>query len=621
MIKKKSNVEKIIIVLSLVLSAFQLYTAAIAPMQSVQQRAVHLFFIFPLGFLYEAQKYENKKSLRIGCYLLALVSAAASLYVSINWLELQNRTTQLLPSDYIFAIALIAVILVITQRTIGWCMPIIAIVFIVYSFTGQYLGGVFKFSAISLRRFIASVFCGTEGIFGTCLGAAATYVFMFIMFGEFLSKYSAGDFFVRLSEAAFGRMRGSSGKIAIITSALFGMISGSPTANVAATGCLTIPMMRKSGYKPEYSGGIVAAASAGGSICPPVMGTGAYVMAEMTGMSYGSICLAAALPAALYFMSLFLMVDIHAIKHNIAGSDVPPIKVKDALKEGWHYLLSIIVMILFLIILNWSPAKSSVISIAVLVLCDYARKLSAKEKHVFKPFYEALISSCKSAVTIASVTACAGLIIGCFNATGLNLRLSSMLIELSGGSTLALLILAAIGALILGMGLPATPAYILMAVMIAPALTSLGISKLAAHMFVFYYGAMAPITPPEGTAFYISANLAGAKPMKTGFMAMCTALVAFLLPFIWVYEPALLLDGAVVEVLVVIITTIIGTSALAFGLEGYLFGHLNAWKRILLILASVTMVIPNTICTIIGISAIAILAVVQLSVRQMPVNL
>ena len=440
---------------------------------------------------------------------------------------------------------------------------------------------------------------------------------MFIMFGEFLSKYGAGDYFIHLSEAAFGKVRGSSGKIAIIASALFGMISGSPTANAAATGCLTIPLMQKSGYSSEYSGGLAAAASAGGSITPPVMGTAAFVMAEIIGMSYSKICIAAILPAVLYFLSLFIMVDLHAAKLGLShGSDIS-ISAKETFKEGWHYMAAIVVLFVLLIVLELSPAKSSFFSIVTLLVCDAVKARIENKKVDFSRIYDVVIAASKSAVSIAAVTACAGIIIGCFNATGLNLRLSTMLIEIAGGSKLILLLLAAVGALILGMGLPVTPVYILMAVMIAPALTASGIPKLAAHMFVFYFGAMAPITPPVGTAFYVTAGIAKSAPMKTGFTAWYMALVAFLVPFVWVYEPAFLLIGTVPEIIWTVITCTIGTVALAFGLEGYMLCRVSLPLRVVLIAAAIMMVIPERISTVIGLAVILAVLAVQFTKSRM----
>ena len=606
--KEKHDLTSIaIVVLSVAMCVFEIYTASTAPLQAVPQRAIYLSFMFPIIFLYESGKFKSHGVLRflfLGGSVLSFITTA---YMAFNWLELQNRTTLLITTDYVFAFALIAITLILTWRTIGICMPIIASVFILYAFLGPSLPGIWGFPTITLRRFISCLYCGTEGIWGTCLGAAATYVFSFILFGEFLMRYGAGDYFIEIAEAALGSVRGGTGKIAVITSALFGMISGSPTANVAATGCLTIPMMKKSGYTPEYSGGVVSAAAAGGSIMPPVMGTGAFVMAELIGIPYKKICIAALFPATLYFMALFLMVDLNARKNCIAGSkSTHHPALKNLLLDGWHYLLCIGTLILFLMVLNWSPSKSAMLAIAALVISDTLKCALNKQKISLKKIADTFVGACKGAIPIASATTCAGIIIGAFTATGLNLRLSGMLIQLAGGSTILLLVLAAIGALILGLGLPTTPVYILMAVMIAPALTKMGIEKLSAHLFLFYFGALAPITPPVGTAYFVAAGLARGKPTRTGVIALCTAAVAFLLPFVWIYQPAFLLTGTIPQILWSVFTGTVGTAALAFGLEGYLYKHINPTTRLILVTCAVLIVVPETVSSLLGMLIVAV---------------
>ena len=615
--KKATSLMRIIGLLSFGTCVFQIATAANMPLQTMPQRALHLGLMFTIMFLYEI-KSSGRSRIKSGLLLVfAVLTAASALYIVVNWLELQNRTTQLIAADYFMGMVMIAAILFLTWRSLGIWMPLIAIVFLIYAFVGQYLPGIFRFSGINLRRLISCLYCGTEGIFGTCVGASATYVFMFILFGEFLLRYGAGKFFIELADSLLGRLRGGTGKIAVVTSALFGMVSGSPTANVAATGCLTIPMMKKSGYSPEYSGGVVAAAAAGGSIMPPVMGTGAFVMAELIGVSYSDICIAAIFPAVLYFAAILLMVDVNAKKNGYSGrKSEQKLILRQVFRDGSHYLLCIAVLVLFLIVLDYSPAKSALISISVLIAADVIRAAILKQSSNLKHIPEILIACCKSAIPIAAATACAGLIVGTFTATGLNLRLSSVLIDLSGGASLVLLLLSAVAAIILGMGLPATPVYILMAVMVAPTLTKMGIPKLAAHLFVFYFGAMAPITPPVGTAFYVAAGIAKSNSMKTGLVAWYTALVAFLLPFIWVYQPAFLLDGSAPEIILAIVTGVIGIAALSFGLEGYLFGKLGPAVRILIIFAAVFTVIPETISTLLGMAIIFSVALRQWSIRK-----
>ena len=605
-------IQWLITLISVLLCGFQIWTSATVPLQAMPQRGVHLAFLLPAAFLYEVIKQRKRIFEKCAWLLMAILSGASAGYMLVNWMELQNRTTRLVTMDYLMALIMILAVLVLTYRTIGIWMPLIAILFLGYAFIGPYLPEIISFPQISFRRLIATMYCGTEGMFGTCLGAAATFVFTFILFGEFLISFGAGDFFIRLAEGAMGNMRGGTGKIAVITSALFGMVSGSPTANVAATGCLTIPLMKKSGYSSEYAGGVVAAAASGGVIMPPVMGTGAFVMAELIGISYGSICIAALFPAILYFMALLLMVDVHAVKNDLSGKEsVPKITMTQVLKEGWHYLLCIGVLLVLLVGLQFSPAKSAFYAILTLVVCDLFIHVVKKQPYDAGRYLAVFVNGCKNAIPVTASTTCAGIIIGAFNATGLNLRLSSILIEVSGNSLMILLLLTMVCTIVLGMGLPPTPVYILMAVMVAPTLVSFGIPKLAAHLFIFYFGSMASITPPVGTAFYVAAGLAKARPMRTGIVAWYTALPAFLLPYIWIYEPAFLLKATIPAIIWTIFTGVIGIVALSLGLEGYLRGKLNRPEQGCLLLASILTVIPEFISTVIGIILIILVLLLQ----------
>lgn len=607
---REKMLQRLLVLWSTAMCAFQLYTAAVHPLQAMPQRGVHLLFLLPIAFCYELLKPAVKnRPLLIGMGLAAMLS---SLYLVMNWAELQNRTTRLVPLDYVMAIIMIGVVLFLTWRCIGIWMPLIAALFLVYTFVGPYIPGIFSFPKISFRRIIATMYCGTEGLFGTCLGATATFVFTFVLFGEFLVSLGAGDFFIELAEITMGRVRGGIGKIAVITSALFGMISGSPAANVAATGCLTIPLMKKAGYRSEYAGGVVAAAASGGVIMPPVMGTGAFIMAELIGVSYGKICIAATFPAALYFLALLLMVDTNAVKNGLAKQEVRLERTaRDMIGAGWHYVLCIAVLLTLLVGLDWSPAKSAVCAIATLLATDFLKKIFSGRSYDWRDLVRIFTAACKTAVPVTVSTTCAGIIIGAFNATGLNLRLSSILISLSAGKPLVLLALTMFCALILGMGLPATPVYILIATMVGPALTQMGIPKLAAHLFIFYFGSMASITPPVGTAFYISAGLAKADPMHTGFVAWYTALPAFILPYIWIYDPGFLLEGSWGSIIWSVITGVIAIVALAHGLEGYLLAKLGPIPQSLLVIAALLVVIPGVISSLIGFGLIGAVLGIQ----------
>lgn len=621
-IKNKSVTDWIVVILSLILCVFQLYTAATLPLDLLTQRSIHLGLVLTIGFLVKATQEKNKIGTAID-YFFAIVTAAVNFYILFYGDEVTLRSTHLLPLDYVFGILTIIVILLITYKYVGIWMPLIAAVFIVYSFVGPYLSGIFRFKAISLQRFLSNVYLGTEGIYGSCTGTSATLVFMFILYGEVLLKFGAGQFMIDLAQTVFGRLRGGCCKIAVIASGLFGMLSGSSPANVAATGSFTIPMIKQRGYPATFAGGIVSAAAAGGLLMPPVMGAAAFVIADTLQIPYGEICIRGAVPAALYFMTLFLMADLEAAKRGdtaIAKEDLP--KFKEVFAEGWHHLLSIIVLVYLLCGLQWSASKACLWSTIVLVVADYIRKIITKQhisvKDELKQTVEIFVNTAKGMVGVAAACACAGIIIGAFSATGLNLRLSSMLIQIAGGNTLLLLLLTMVGCIILGMGLPPLSVYIVMSIMVAPALVDIGLSPIAAHMFVFYFGSIAPITPPVGIAFYVAAGIAESNPMKTGFVAWKLALAAFIFPFVFAYDNSILLIGSVPMILWSVVTCMIGVFALATAVEGYLYfcGKINWVERAIFLVAAIIVIIPETISTLIGLAVIAAMLFLRLGVNK-----
>ena len=614
-------VKKIIFWVSIAMCLFQVYTAATIPLQSMLQRSIHFAFALPLMFLYKS--VDNKKpALRLLYYIMAVLGVAVNIYMMFEWANVNNRITTLLPLDYVMGITCIVLVMVSGYMYLGIWMPLIAGVFMLYSFTCQYLPGIFHFREIPLRRFITAIYFGSDGIFGSCIGVSATFVYSFLIFGEALLQLGAGDFIIDLSQAAFGTVRGGSGKIAILASSLFGAVSGSTTANISATGVLTIPLMKKHGFDSEYSGGVVAAASTGGQIMPPVMGNAAFIMSEMLAVGYHVICVAALVPALLYYLALFIMVDLRAVKNHLTGQpreELP--EMHKVMKEGWHHILSFVVLIVLLIVLQWSAAKAAFWATVSLFVFEWGKQLLiTKEKIDLKVLPTIAVNASKGCLGIVASTTLAGIIIGAFTATGLNLRFSTLLIELAGGSLFILLILSAIGAIILGMGLPTTPAYILMAVLAAPAITQMGVPAIAAHMFVFYFAVMAPITPPVGIGFYVSAGIAQSAPLKTGFAAWKVAIPGFILPFVWIYNPGLILQGSFLQCIVPIITSTIGIIALSVGVEGYMKRKLTAVERIIAIAAAVLLIIPESITDIVGIVLAVFIFVTQLVLRRKPVE-
>ena len=606
---KKAIIKKIIAFISVALSLFEIYTAATIPMTAMEQRSVHFGLVFALMFLYDALDAKNKY-MRIVDYAMAILSIAANAYIFFNWDKMGMRSTALTTCDIVVSILLVVLVLVTTYKSIGIWMPIISGLFILYAMFGPHMPGVLQFRGISLNRALSSICLGSEGIFGSTTGVSATFVFMFLLFGEFLLSYGGGDFIMKLSLSAFGGMRGSAAKIAVITSGLFGMVSGSATANVAATGTFTIPMMKKRGYHPEFAAAIVAVSTTGGLLMPPVMGTAAFIMAEMMGMPYAEVCLIAAIPAVLYFASLFFVADLSAAKN---GDDAIPKDerhdLKEVLRSGWHHLISLAVLVILLCVLQMSAAKACFYSILALLAADYLMRFLRKDNicinNELKRLTTIFVRASKAAFAVASACACAGIVVGVFAATGLNLRFSNMLVELAGGSQILLLMLSMIGTIILGMGLPTVSVYILMAIIVAPALIQTGIPIVCAHMFLFYFGLMAPITPPVGVAFYVAAGVAEAKPMQTGLKAALLAIPGFIMPFMFIYAPALILQGSILQTVWATITCIVGILAMDAVISGFYEGNLPIVTRIILVAAAVMTIVPETLSSVLGIGIIA----------------
>jgi len=603
--KSKSYITGIITILSAAIVLFHIYTTLTFPLQSLQQRSVHYGFMLVIIFLYLA--IESKHMIiRLIYYLIALLSVAINLYNFIDYENMMMRTTRLLPLDYVFGLSIIAITLFIAYKYIGIWMPLIAVLFIGYAYLSPRLPGLLYYSGISLRRFVASLYIGFEGIYGDCMGVSATIVVMFLFFGEVLVEYGAGQFVIDIASVAFGGLRGGPGKVAVIASSLFGMVSGNATANVVGTGTITIPLMKNTGFSPEYAGAVECTASTGGLIMPPVMGAAAFIMAEILGIEYGKVCLYALIPALLYYFCCFLMVDLHSAKCNLRGlsKDQMP-NGRTVLKEGWHFGLAIMLLVFLLCVLQWSASKSALYAALCVIVTEYFKQIVIMRKKYsltqeLKRFVGVLTQTAKSCLPVVAACACAGVIVGVLNATSLTMRFSSILVQAASGSLPLLLVLAMIGCIVLGMGLPAISVYIITAVIVAPALIQLGVNSVAAHMFVFYFGIMAPITPPVGVAFYVAAGIAKANPMKTGFQAWLLALPGFILPFVFVYQPALLLQGSIATSLWTVFTCIIGIVALAAALEGYLFRKIPMAVRAILIVCALLAIIPETITDLIS---------------------
>ncbi len=616
---KKNVLLLIITIISVAMTVFQFYTAAYKPFASMYQRPVHLAFALSLMFLYRAND-SKYRIVRILDYIAAVISVLINIYFIVNYIAIAQRSTAMPMLDKVCSIAMIIIVMYATWRTVSIWMMAVAGVFLLYAAFGSHIPGLFHIGSISFNRALSNIVISTDGLYGSTIAVSATYVFMFVLLGEFLLEYGAGKFIIDLAYAVFGRFRGGSIKVAIFASGLFGMVSGSGTANVMGTGTFTIPLIKSRGYSPEYAGATEAAASTGGLIMPPVMGAAAFIMAEYLQIPYGELCVHAIIPAVFFFLSLFFVADLHSVRIGDFGatSDNLP-KFKDVVKEGWHHTICILVLIYFLCIARYSASRSCVYSIIALLICDYGRRLISRDKISLKTELGRLVHicvrACKGCITICMACACAGIITGVFYVTGLNLRLAGILIQLAGGSLILLLVLSMIGGLILGMGMPSVSVYILLAIMIAPALIKMGVPAMAAHMFLFYFGILAPITPPVGICFYAAATIAKSSPMKTGFVAWRMSLPGFILPFLFVYDPAIMMyESGTLEIVWTCFYAMVGLLAMASVFEGNLWHRrMNIAMRALMLVASIATVFPEMRSTIAGLIGIAVVSAITLT--------
>jgi len=485
--------------------------------------------------------------------ILAGIGALSFLYVLIEYEKIPWRTAFPTTIDVIFGIISIIIVLEICRRTVGIALPIVAILFISYVFIGSYLPGILHHKGYSIQRFVALEYMGTEGIFGSITGVAVEIVFLFVILGAFLVETGAGEAIIKLATSLFGWTRGGPAKIAVFASAAFGTMSGSSAANVVTTGTFTIPMMKKLGFEPKFAGAVEAAASTGGLLMPPVMGAGAFVMAEMLGIPYQQIAIAAVLPAILYFAAVLVSVDNYSIKKGIKGlpRDQLP-KIKDVLTSYFHLYIPIIVLV-YLIFTGYPVVDSAFYCILLTITTSILKKSSRLN---FSKFLNALKTGFINSLSVTAACACAGVVIGVVALTGIGLKISSFLISLSGGNIVLALIFVAILCTILGMGLPATAAYIVAAGVTAPALIQLGVEPLVAHMFIFYWSNLASVTPPVAVTSYVAAGVAKAKPISTAIEGLKLVYAGYIVPFIFVFNNALLLKGNPFSIIIIFVSVL-----------------------------------------------------------------
>ncbi|MBQ9991927.1 MAG: TRAP transporter permease, partial [Firmicutes bacterium] len=550
--------------------------------------------IFAAFMLYPVRKKSIKKTNYVPWYdfLLAVMGSGSYLYFAFNFRELVERAGIYTTTDIIIGAIGILILMEICRRVVG--LPILCIVsgFILYAFLNGY----------SIKRIVGQLFYTMEGVIGTPLGVCSTFIVLFIIFAAFLDKTGIGKFFIDLANSIAGSATGGPAKVAVIASGLQGMISGSSVANTVGSGSFTIPMMKKTGYKPEFAAAVEASASTGGQIMPPIMGAAAFLMAEMTGIPYSTIVIAAIIPAVLYFTGIFLMIHFEAKKLGLKGlpKETLPNFFKLFFSRG--YLLLPLILLIVTMMNGVSTSRAALLAI----LCSIVVSMFRKDTRLNPTkFFDALEQGTKGTISVAIACAVAGIIVGVVTLTGLGIKLAAGMLALSGGIPIIALFFTMIACIILGMGVPTTANYVIMATITAPIVVELGIPLMAAHMFVFYFGIVADITPPVALAAYAGSAIAKCNPMKAAFTATRLAITAFLIPYIFAFSPDLLLVGAEpLQAAQNALTAFIGMVGIAAGMEGYMRIKINVVERILLLAGGLLMIIPGLLTDLIGVALI-----------------
>jgi TRAP transporter 4TM/12TM fusion protein len=594
-------------IFAVLLSLISLYTAFFGIFETIIQRTLHLTMVFIIALFIHRLKLSKRYpwlDLGINVFLAALF-ALANIYLILNWKELYISPF-LTTTGLILGLATIAIILELTRRTIGWSLAIIVLIFIGYTYFGNYIPGFLAHRGYNLERIVVQVFAGTEGIYAIPVGVCATIVIIFILFGSFVEVAGASSVFLDIATSVAGRQRGGPAKIAVFASGLMGMLSGSPAANVATTGAVTIPMMKKSRVEPYIAGAIEAVASSGGYKTPPIMGAVAFIMAQMLGVSYWEVCIAAALPSFFHYFGLFMMVDLHAGQKGFKGlsSEEMPM-FWPALKRGSFFLIPIGLLVVLL-----ATRYSAMFACAYSLLSLWIIAIFSKTLSISKVI-NALKDGAVRMIMITVPCAAAGIILGILTLTGVGMKLSEIIGFLAGGSLLFTLFWIMIISILLGMGLPPVVSYIVLAALEAPILVEMGVNPVAAHLFIFYFCTLSLITPPVCTTAFTAAAIAGSPPMKTGLEAVRFGIVLYTLPYLFVYNPALIMKGTLVEILYVFVIAGIGVFSLAIGAQGYLLESIGWWKRFFFVLASILIFWPNYVLTIVGLVLLIILFIFE----------
>lgn len=593
-------------IVAVALVIFQLYTGLFGSLDAFRQRAVHLGFGLVLVFLLSLQKSNDK--LLAKCLNVFLIASSLAiigyLLLRYDWITAQRFSliTPLSPIEVILAFLAIVIVLEGTRRIAGAGLSVVALVFLIYALVSQYLPGIFKSSHIGFKELLDFQFLGTAGIFGTALGVSSTDIALYIVFGAILVKSGGADLINNIAAALTGRSRGGPAKVAVLASSLMGTVSGSGTSNVATVGVVTIPMMKKAGYEPEFAAAVEAVASTGGQIMPPVMGAAAFVMAAFTGIPYITIIKYAIFPAILYYLGIYVAVHLRALRLNLRGIETG-VTINETLKKYGHMLLPVIALITTLAI-GFTARMASGIAVVVALL---ASEMRSTTRLGIWGILDALEDGAKGMLMVIMATATAGIVVGVIDLTSLGQRLGAAFIYLGAGQLWLTLIMAMLLAILLGMGMPTTPAYIIQACTVIPALIHMGLPIYVAHMFAFYYSCLSLITPPVAITAYAASTIAQSNMWRTGWIAFRLGLPAYIVPFMFVYGHSLLLVGTLTEILVTVSTAMVGVIFLSIAGEGYLLRPLKVIERLIALVAALLLIAPSVWTIIPGLVLVGLL--------------
>lgn len=605
--KFTGTIKSFFYLFSIAVSLYHLYTAIFGPPVTLVHRSLHVAMMCAMCFLlYPMRKKSNRTKPSLWDWLLAALSFTIPFYIWHDYIGVVERAGRASQMDMVMATLLVVLVLEATRRCSGWALPILSIGFILFGLFGREFPGMFMHRGYDWLSLSNHFFANTEGIYGTSVNVSSSYIFLFILFGCVMTKSGMGKFFNDISLAVAGHTKGGPAKVSVVAAGLLGSINGSAVANVVTTGSFTIPLMKKTGYTAEFSGAVSAAASVGGQLLPPIMGAAAFIMAEILGVKYSEIIVWAAIPALLYYMGILIQVQLRASKDGLVGIPREKLpKAMEVLRAQGHLIIPIVFLLYMLFFSGSTVIYAAVLTIGVtLVVAAFKKTTRMKPKAVV----DALAEGAKQTVSVAIACACVGIVVGVSSKTGFGLTMANTIISLGHTSILFTLVFTMITCMILGMGLPSIPSYIITSSIAAPALFKLGIPNAAAHMFSFYFAMFANLTPPVALAAFAAAGVSGGDPMKTGWTSVKLAIAGFIIPYIFVLSPQLMLINTTLgEGILTAFTAALGVFLLAVAAEGYLYAKVNGLLRCLALAGSLLLLIPGVQSDILGAVVLAVL--------------